>query len=82
MGEILEDVLGERVSIREGDKIRRVSRREAIMLALTLKAMKGDVKAAMALIALGQRIGEFETKVPELRVVEHIIVDPKDPSDD
>jgi Family of unknown function (DUF5681) len=76
MGTLLEDALRERISIREGDVVRKVSRAEAIILALILKAMKGDAKACTTLIALTQQSGEFERDLQPFSRIERVIVYP------
>jgi hypothetical protein len=76
MGTLLEDALRERISIREGDAVRKVSRAEAIILALILKAMKGDAKACATLIALTQQSGEFEKEPPRFTEIRRVIVYP------
>jgi Family of unknown function (DUF5681) len=77
MGALLRSVLSERIKIREGDKFRTVSRAEAAMRALVLKAMKGDVKACWTLITLSQKSGQFEMAGVPLQVIKRILVDPK-----
>jgi Family of unknown function (DUF5681) len=76
MGTLLEDALCERISIREGDVVRKVSRAEAIILALILKAMKGDAKACATLIALTQQSGEFERDPQPFKEIRHVVVYP------
>jgi hypothetical protein len=79
MGDIFDEALNERISIRAGDKIRRVSRKEAMVLALIQRGMKGDPRAIAAIMALAQQRGEFKKPFP-YSAIERIIVDPKDPS--
>jgi Family of unknown function (DUF5681) len=76
MGTLLEDALRERISIRQGEVVRKVSRAEAIILALILKAMKGDAKACATLIALTQQSGEFEREPQRFSKIERVIVYP------
>lgn len=80
MGELLQAVLNERIPIREGDKICKVSRAEATVRALMQKALRGDAKAFVTLIALTQRSGEFEKEPMKFDVIERVIVDPKEGS--
>jgi hypothetical protein len=81
MGTLLQEALNARVLIREGDVVRKVSRAEAMVLALVSKAMKGEAKAFATLMALMQQQGEFEKEPIRLEAIQHIIVDPKEPSD-
>jgi hypothetical protein len=76
MGMLLEEVLNERIPIREGDKIRKVSRAEAAVRALMQKALRGDAKAFATLIALTQQSGEFERDPQPFGRIERVIVYP------
>jgi len=60
LGEILE----QRISVREGDKVRKMSKVEAMLHGLVLKAMKGDTKALSSMIALARLCGLFD-QVPD-----------------
>jgi hypothetical protein len=53
----LDEILQERVSVREGGKIKRMSRVQAMLHNVTLKAMKGDHKALSSIIALARTSG-------------------------
>jgi hypothetical protein len=77
MGELLQSVLNEQITIREGDTIRKVTRAEAAVRALTLKAMKGDAKACATLIELTKKSGEFERSPQPITEIRRVIVDPK-----
>ncbi len=78
MGALLQDALNERISIREGDVIRKVSRAEAAVLALLSKAMKGDAKAFSTLLAFAQQSGEFEKEPQPMEYFRRIIIRPED----
>ena len=78
MGALLQDALNERISIREGNVIRKVSRAEAAVLALISKAMKGDAKAFSTLLAFAQQSGEFEKEPQPMEYFRRIIVRPGD----
>ncbi len=49
---MLMDILKETVTLREDDKVRTVSKGEAMLLAQTLKAMKGDTRAFEVILKL------------------------------
>jgi hypothetical protein len=51
---ILHKILGEKVSVREGDRVWLISKMEAIVRSLSLKALKGDQKATATVLALEQ----------------------------
>ena len=76
MDALLQDALSERISIREGNVVRKVSRAEAMILAFISKALKGDAKASATLIALTQQSGQFEADTRQFDAIEWIIVDP------
>lgn len=54
---ILQKVIGKLISVREGDKVRRLSTLEAMLLAMVGKVMKGDVKAFAAFMKLAKDTG-------------------------
>jgi len=81
MGVVLDAVLAELITIREGDRDRKVSRAEAAMRALVLKAMKGDARACSTLVKLTEKNGEFEKQRLPFDVIRRVIVDPKDGSE-
>src|SRR5258708_23827066 len=47
-------ILNEKISVREGDKVRLISKFEAMMRSLALKAVRGDLKAMATVIALAE----------------------------
>jgi len=81
MGVVLDAVLAEQITIREGDRVRKVWRAEAAMRALVLKAMKGDARACSALLKLTQQNGEFEKQRLPFDFIQRVIVHPKDGSE-
>ncbi len=48
----LEEELGERIRVREGDRERSIPKQRAMLKALMAKALKGDVRAVALLITL------------------------------
>jgi hypothetical protein len=73
---LLQDALDKRITLREGDTVRKVSRAEAVILALMSKALKGDSKACAMLIGLTQQSGEFERDAQTVTKITRVIVDP------
>ena len=63
-----EEELNERITIREGDATRRISKRNAILKSLVAKGLKGDSKAIALLLALMERYleDEFQTESKEV----------------
>ena len=43
---LLNELLAQKISIREGDKVRRVTRAEAIMIAMINQSIKGNPRTA------------------------------------
>ena len=48
--------LAEQITVREGGHARRVSKQRALIKSLTAKALRGDVRATTALLALYARV--------------------------
>ena len=48
--------LGEQITVREGGRERRVSKQRALIKSLMAKALKGDVRATAAILALYARV--------------------------
>ena len=51
----LKEELQEKISIRENGKVKRISKQRAILKSLSVKAVQGDVKSAMALATFVHR---------------------------
>lgn len=56
---MVEDVLAEPVTLREGGREIKVSRLEAMLRTQRLKALQGDSKAVKAMFRLSQKGGKF-----------------------
>src|SRR5215472_8620914 len=48
--------LAELITVREGGQARRISKQRALIKSLTAKALRGDVRATTALLALYARV--------------------------
>ena len=53
-------ILKQKVSVREGGHVKTMSKAEAMVHSVVLKAMKGDSKALSFIIALGRLSGQFD----------------------
>jgi hypothetical protein len=73
---IAQKMLAEKVSLREGDSIRIVSKLEAVLHSLWRAAAKGDLKAIIALLSYIKDNNLFA--VPECHRVEVVFVRAKD----
>lgn len=58
----LGEILRQRISVREGGNMRRMSKAEAMLHSVVLKAMKGDPKALSSIITLARLSGQFEVE--------------------
>jgi hypothetical protein len=57
---IVEEVINSPVTVRENGKARKTTKLRAVIEATTLSAMKGDIRAVNALVALLIRIGHLD----------------------
>jgi len=65
---VLREVLNENIKIKEGDKIKTVSKAEAMVRGTVLKALKGDTKSVMMVMELDEKIQQEQKSLP-VRVV-------------
>lgn len=54
---VIEEVLYEPISVREGDKVKKIPVLEAILKKMANKALMGDNKAALTIVGLAQKEG-------------------------
>lgn len=54
---VLDETLDQCVTIREGERSRRLTKREALILTLVNNALKNDPKAITSLVALARAVG-------------------------
>jgi hypothetical protein len=64
----IERMLTDKITLREGDKVRRVTRLEAVLLKQLSQALKGDPKAIKAVYASATALGLLDVR-PEKLVV-------------
>ena len=69
---VIEGVLEEPIKLRDGEKVRSVSKLEAMLRAQRLNALKGDPKAAKALYKLAQKAHLFS----QTKLKSFIVFDP------
>jgi hypothetical protein len=58
----MKKILSEKITIKEGEKKRRVTKMDAMLRSVALQAMKGDARAIRECVALAQ---EYERAFPE-----------------
>src|SRR5436309_2498520 len=61
---LMQQILGEQISIRDGERVRKVSKLEAMIHRHFFNAMKGDTKSLTALMNLAAGLGQFEPELP------------------
>jgi hypothetical protein len=61
----LMKILGQRISVREGDRKFKVSGQEGALMALMANCLKRDTKAISTLVNLVVRVFGFESPLPE-----------------
>ena len=65
---VVMQVLDEKIKIKEGDKIKTVTKGEAMVRGTVLKALKGDTKSVMMVVELEEKIQQEQKSTPR-RVV-------------
>jgi hypothetical protein len=78
---LLEKVLKEQISLREGNDTKTLSKAEAVIRSVVIGALKGDSRSQATLFRLAEQVGQFEEKPDELRRIERVIVSWKAPDD-
>lgn len=66
---VVEDVLAEPITLRDGERNITVSKLEALFRAHRMNALKGDQKAAKALFKLAQKANLFSKAKPKSNIV-------------
>lgn len=67
----LAEELSERITIREGDQAKRISKQRAVVKALVTRTLKGDARAAGLLTTMMMRLLDTgETAVDEIEPLE------------
>jgi hypothetical protein len=61
---VFREVLNENIKIKEGDKIKTVSKAEAMVRGTVLKALKGDTKSVMMVLELDEKIQQEQKSAP------------------
>jgi hypothetical protein len=65
MSNVLNEVLHQMVTIKQGDKSRRLTKGEALIKVITSKANNGDRQAIVAVSLLAEKIGRVEDRKSE-----------------
>ena len=67
---IFQQILNEKVSLRDGQGIRKISTAEAALRSMVVGALKGDVRNLAMLLQVAERAGEFRDEYSDSLVVE------------
>ena len=63
MATYLDEMLKQKISVREGDKVKKMSKKEALLHSVYHKAMNGDPRALSSFITLARWCGLFDQVV-------------------
>jgi hypothetical protein len=66
---VIEDIFAEPVLMRDGDKVRKVSKLEAMMETHRRNALQGDKKSMRALLKAAKKTGLFSHAKPQSCIV-------------
>lgn len=69
---IVQRIMGEKLPVREGDKVRLISKFEAMMRSLSVKAMKGDLKALATVLSLVAEGSHFAEPTSQKMTIEFV----------
>jgi hypothetical protein len=59
---LFQKVLKEEVSLRDGERVKKVSKAEAVIRSIVVGALKGDSRCLGMLLRVAESTGEFEDK--------------------
>ncbi|HPE32329.1 MAG TPA: DUF5681 domain-containing protein [Parvularculaceae bacterium] len=80
---LLSKVLDETITITENGLPRKIKKREAALLSLIAKALRGDMRAMDILLKQTHRDAEASaSNAPQFARIERVIVNPKMPDDE
>ena len=71
---LFNKILNEKIAVREGPDVKKVSKAEAILRTVVVGALKGDVRHAAMLMKFAEQAGGFEGERTELTQIRRIIV--------
>jgi hypothetical protein len=76
---LLNQILKEEVSLREGSAVRKVTKAEAVLRSVVLGALKGDARQQGTLFRLAEQTGQFDEPGEAITGIRRIIVSWKEP---
>lgn len=78
---IFNKVLSEKVSLKEGSEIRKVSKGEALVRGMVVGALKGDQRNLAMLFHFAEQTGQFQDTGSDITEIQRVIVRWQVPSD-
>jgi hypothetical protein len=78
LSSLIDKILKEQVSLREGAEVRKVSKAEAILRGVIVGAMKGDQRSVMTLFRIAEQCGQFEEAKQPITQITRVIISPPD----
>ena len=79
---LVNKILNEQVSLREGQEVRKVSKAEAVLRGLVIAALKGDQRSVVTLFRIAEQCGEFGEPHSDITRITRVIVAWKDSDTD
>lgn len=80
VGRVLAAALAQEVTVTEGGRSMRISKREALILSLITKAIRGDMRAAAQTLKLMEAYEENPKRAEEKGLTIHVIDQFDDPA--
>ncbi len=71
---LFNKILNEKIAVREGSDVKKVSKAEAILRTVVVGALKGDVRHAAMLMKFAEQAGALEGEQRQLTQVKRIII--------
>lgn len=71
---LFNKILNEKIAVREGSEVRKVSKAEAILRTVVVGALKGDVRHTAMLVKLAEQAGGLEEERTAITEVRRIII--------
>ena len=71
---LFDKILNEEVSLRDGDKVKKISKAEAILRGVVVGALRGDTRALAMLLRMAEQSGGFEDQGSQITGIQRVIV--------
>jgi hypothetical protein len=71
---LFDKILNEEVSLRDGDKVKKISKAEAILRGVIVGALRGDTRSLAMLLRMAEQAGGFEEPATDISEIRRVIV--------